>query len=77
MKRVWTIDELSDHWTLVERELDLVDQANTDKNRFGLAILLKSFQYQGRFPKRKRDIPKEVLHFGVFCTKSRKGINQS
>ena len=63
MKRVWKSEELALHWTLFSTEIEFVTQARTDKNRLGLTLLLKWFQYEGRFPKRKQDVPIVVLTF--------------
>ena len=63
MKRQWTTDELVAHWMLEPPELELVNQARTDKNRLGLALLLKWFQYESRFPKRKQEIPAVLLDY--------------
>jgi TnpA family transposase len=63
MKRRWTLDELIDHWALLPNEIRAVNHARTDKNRLGLALLLKWFQHENRFPRRKQEIPADVLDF--------------
>jgi hypothetical protein len=63
MKRRWTLDELIDQWTLLPNEMQVVNNARTDKNKLGLALLLKWFQHENRFPWRKQEIPTEVLDF--------------
>jgi hypothetical protein len=63
MKRNWTLDELMDVWTLHPSELEMISQARTDKNRLGLALLLKWFQYESRFPIRPQEVPPPVLSF--------------
>lgn len=63
MKRNWTPDELMDDWMLQPSELEMINQARTDKNRLGLALLLKWFQYESRFPSRPQDVPPPVLRF--------------
>lgn len=63
MKRNWPPDELMDVWTLHSSELEMINQARTDKNRLGLALLLKWFQYESRFPTRPQDVPPHVLRF--------------
>jgi TnpA family transposase len=60
MKRQWTDEELEAHFTLHSTELDLVGDSKTDHNLLGFAILLKYFQYEGRFPSQKQDIPAAV-----------------
>jgi Domain of unknown function (DUF4158) len=62
MKRCWNGEELAEHWTLFEAETAL--PANrTDRCRIGVAVLLKYFQLNGRFPRQHRDIPGAVLAF--------------
>ncbi|MFM6481035.1 MAG: hypothetical protein ACKPIG_17915 [Microcystis panniformis] len=52
MKRDWQPDEPIEHWTLLPRELTLLNQ-KTDPERLGLAILLKFGRpYQTRRPSR-------------------------
>ena len=63
MKRSWTPDELMNDWMLQPSELEIVNQSRTEKNRLGLALLLKWFQYESRFPSRPQDVPPPVLHF--------------
>src|SRR6266704_7114384 len=60
MKRQWTDGELEAHFTLQPAELDLVGDSKTDRNLLGFAVLLKYFQYEGRFPSQKQDIPAAV-----------------
>ncbi len=61
MKRQWTTKELEEHWTLRPDELDLIGDSKTDHNLLGFAVLLKYFQYEGRFPTQKQDIPSIVI----------------
>jgi TnpA family transposase len=63
MKRNWTIDELIDHWTLTPGERELAKRAIGVNNQLGRALLLKWFQYAGRFPQRKQEIPSAVVQF--------------
>ena len=63
MKRAWTSEELLRHWTLESGGLEMVNQTRTKKNRLGLALLLKWFQYEGRFPRRKQEIPSVIVEF--------------
>ena len=62
MKRNWQPEELVEHWTLLLTELDRIDQ-RTDSNRLGFALLLKFFQYAGRFPNQPSEIPKDVVRY--------------
>jgi TnpA family transposase len=61
MKRHWTNEELAEHWTLSSKELDLIGDSKTDHNLLGAACLLKYFQYEGRFPAQKQDVPPIVI----------------
>jgi len=60
MKRHWTLDELVDHWTLLPTELALLAN-KTGATRLGFAVLLKYFQWEGRFPHHLRDVPAPVI----------------
>ena len=62
MKRQWTADELAEHWTLYPREVDLLANKR-GATRLGFALLLKYFQYEGRFPPHKGDIPPAAIVF--------------
>ena len=62
MKRNWQPEELIEHWTLIPTELDLLTK-KTATNRLGIALLLKYFQYEGRFPTSKAEIPNEVVRY--------------
>ena len=61
MKRHWTNEELVDNFTLSPKELDLIGDSKTDHNLLGAACLLKYFQYEGRFPAQKQDVPPIVI----------------
>ena len=63
MKRRWSVDELTDQWTLNADELSMTRSPNTSSNQLGFALMLKWFQYEGQFPKRKQDIPPSVVDF--------------
>lgn len=62
MKRQWDIEELIEHFTLVEDDLDALAN-KTGPTRLGYALLLKCFQYEGHFPPAKHDIPKSVVDY--------------
>ena len=66
MKRCWNEQELVEHWTLFEAEAALLTN-RTGRGRIGLAVLLKYFQLNGRFPRRHRDVPGPVLAFLGEC----------
>lgn len=62
MKRRWTSDELLQHFTLHSDELALLT-STTDHNRLGFAVLLKFFEYEGRFPQKPSSIPLEITGY--------------
>lgn len=57
MKRRWSVAELADQWTLHADELSMAQSASTASNQLGFALMLKWFQAEGQFPKRKQAIP--------------------
>ncbi len=62
MKRQWDIEELIEHFTLIEEDLEFLAN-KTGPTRLGYALLLKCFQYEGRFPQAKYDVPKSVVDY--------------
>jgi len=62
MKRQWDIEELIEHFTLVEDDLEFLAN-KTGPTRLGCALLLKCFQFEGRFPPAKHDIPRSVVDY--------------
>ena len=62
MKRQWDIEELIEHFTLVEDDLEFLAN-KTGPTHLGCALLLKCFQYEGRFPPAKHDIPRSVVDY--------------
>jgi Domain of unknown function (DUF4158)/Tn3 transposase DDE domain len=62
MKRNWQPEELIEHWTLIPTELDLLTK-KTDNSRLAIALLLKYFQYEDRFPTSKAEIPRDVIRY--------------
>ena len=62
MKRQWDIEELIEHFTLIEDDLEFLAN-KTGPTRLGCALLLKCFQYEGRFPPAKHDIPRSVVGY--------------
>ena len=62
MKRNWQPEELIEHWTLLPHELDLLTK-KTAPNRLAIALLLKYFQYEGRFPLSKAEIPSNAIRY--------------
>jgi hypothetical protein len=55
MKQDWHPEELALHWTLSESELELLG-TKTSATRLSFAILLKTFQFDSRFPDRREDV---------------------
>lgn len=62
MQPHWTVDELIDHWTLLPAEQELLGPSQ-DANRLGLAVMLKAFQHEGRFPYNTSDVPGVVVDY--------------
>jgi TnpA family transposase len=62
MKRQWELDELIEHFTLIEPERQLVENKYSN-SRLGFAVLMKFFQHEARFPAKPSDIPKAVIDF--------------
>lgn len=60
MKQAWHPDELAQHWTLSDDECLLLGE-KTGATRLAFAVLLKAFQYEGRFPLRRDTVPGPVL----------------
>lgn len=63
MKRTWASDELIDNWTLLPAERTLIEDAKTESNQLGFALLLKWFEYEGRFPHAPLEVPAPVVTF--------------
>ena len=60
MKRQWTTAELVDHFTVHAVEFAFL--ANKEEaTRLGCAVLLKTFQYEGRFPAYRREVPDAIV----------------
>ena len=69
MKQDWDPDELAQHWTLSADERELLGN-KTGATRLSFAVLLKSFQMDGRFP----DAPEEVAPTVVSHLSTQTGI---
>ena len=61
MKRAWHPDELARYWTLAPDEQRLLGSTTTSCTRLSTAVLLKSFQLDGRFPERRADVAGSVV----------------
>ena len=62
MKRQWDIEELIEHFTLVEGDLEALAN-KTGPTRLGYTLLLKCFQYEGWFPSARHEISKDVVNY--------------
>jgi hypothetical protein len=62
MKRLWTQEELVEHWTLTPDELALLGN-KAGSPRLGFGVLLKAFQHEGVFPAGKHEVPAPVVAF--------------
>lgn len=62
MKRNWDISELIEQWTLIPRELALLDNKDTSSH-LGFAVWLKFFQIEGHFPNSSQEIPKVAIRY--------------
>jgi hypothetical protein len=58
----WDEQELIEHWTLSAAVGGLLAN-RTERGSIGVAVLLKFFQLNGRFPHRHKDVPGPVLAF--------------
>lgn len=56
MKRKWTPEELNEFFTLMSQDIELIE-TKSGENRLGFAVMLKFFEYEGKFPDSERDIP--------------------
>src|SRR5262245_45204909 len=62
MKREWPPDELMAHWTILPHEHKLLGN-KSGPTRLGFAVLLKYFQYEGRFPQHPREVPSGIVTY--------------
>lgn len=56
------MDELVEHWTVLDDELELV-AGKRGATRLGFALLLKHYTKHGRFPRGQAEFPDEVVAF--------------
>ena len=61
MKKEWEWEELLDAFTLSSVETEFL--SGELHNQLGQAVLLKTFQYLGRFPKKKTDVPASAVEY--------------
>ncbi len=62
MKRNWQPEELIEHWTILPNESKLLTKKNAT-NRLAIALLLKFFELEGRFPTSFAEIPNVVISY--------------
>ena len=62
MKQCWSGGELAEFWTLSSAEKRFSDQ-RTRQGRLGLAVLLKFFQLEGRFPHYHKEVPLSAVDY--------------
>ena len=62
MKQYWSEGELVEFWTLTDVERQFSDQ-RTPRGRLGLAVLLKFFQFEGRFPSYHKEVPLPAVDY--------------
>jgi hypothetical protein len=60
MRQNFTPQELAEHFTLLPAEQELLAN-KTGANRLGFVVLLKYFQWEGRFPEHVPDVPRAVV----------------
>ena len=54
------IDELVEHWTILDEERDLI-AGKRGATRLAFAILLKFYMQYGRFPRGRSELPDDVV----------------
>ena len=73
MARVLDEDELIEHWTLVGDELGPLT-GRTGPSKLGLALWLKFFIMEGRFPAGRSELPDEAVGWVGVRSLSGRGI---
>jgi hypothetical protein len=56
------LDELVEHWTLLDDERDMV-AGKRGPTRLGFALILKFYTWHGRFPAGRSELPDEAVAF--------------
>ena len=62
MARSLDLDELVEHWTLLDDEQELIAGKRGPK-RLGFALLLKFYTRLGQFPRGRGELPDEAVEF--------------
>ena len=60
MQQHLTPQELAEHFTLLPHEQVLLAH-RSGSNKLGIAVLLKYFQWEGRFPEHLQEVPRAVV----------------
>ena len=62
MKRDWSTDEIIEYFTLIPAEIEFLG-SNDPHNQLGKAVLLKFFEYEGRFPESLSELPTAIVAY--------------
>jgi TnpA family transposase len=62
MKRDWSTGEIIEHFTLLPAEIAFLG-SNDPHNHLGKALLLKFFEYEGRFPEGLGEVPPAIIAY--------------
>ncbi|MGH8917991.1 MAG: DUF4158 domain-containing protein [Actinomycetes bacterium] len=62
MRRVWEPEDLIAHWTLVQRDWELVAN-KSGVTRLGFVVVLKFFEIEGRFPEYLAEVPERAVAY--------------
>jgi hypothetical protein len=62
VKRIWSEDELHEHWSLSTEEQALLTR-KTSRGQLGFALLLKAFALETRFPRDRAELPPAVIEY--------------
>ncbi len=62
MRQDWTTNEVIEHFTLLPAEIEFLG-SNDPHNQLGKAVLLKLFEYEGRFPEDPSELPPAIIAY--------------
>ncbi|MFF5210517.1 DUF4158 domain-containing protein [Streptosporangium sp. NPDC000396] len=68
MARVFDEDELVDHWTLLDEEMELL-AGRRGPTKLAFALMLKFHQLHGRFPRGRGELPDEAVEYVAAAVK--------
>jgi Domain of unknown function (DUF4158) len=60
MTRYWSTQELREHWSWSVEERSLLAK-KTPRSQLGVAVLLKCFHLESRFPRDRREVPRTAV----------------